>query len=443
MVVGSRGYVFTLITAFLVMITLSLILFSTQMFSPSFQDSSNQMSLNELHYFVESVKGDAGRAIAISASRAATYSIDHTITTNETYAGYEMRNCTDFTYPTPGAEAALSELIICGRLEGSKKPSQDIEKFMENNTLLDWLGRFQGNETPSSQYNVSVRFKNMSIALYDSWHLLIVSQFDFVVWDTQTGNRYTDYNVPVTSVVDVRPMEDTLPYLHYSMPATLRPLTQCLPSKLVNGSVLDDWIDSGCYQQSSRKYAAPSFLDRLEGRQNLSQKFIDRSAALLDVIGYPTQDIGIEGFMNLELLNRYNVSVNGNLSQIDYMYWNNVATTCFVDGMVRHPDFRIDAGHAVKYAVKGLDCVVTLDNLSGTYYYSPNSIIIPVDASITFVERSGTRHELYSIPVVSDNRVLYPYSILKWKFNQTGDYYLECVDHGETMLLHVTNGTMN
>ena len=108
MVLGGRGYIFTMVTSMMVLIILSLVMFQTQVFTPAYEDTLTKISLNELHYFVEALKKDAGRAGAISAQRSAAYTIDHIIKTNESFAGYVMSNCTEFNYYATGVEAAFA-----------------------------------------------------------------------------------------------------------------------------------------------------------------------------------------------------------------------------------------------------------------------------------------------------------------------------------------------
>jgi len=434
---GSRGYVFTLVMVMMVMVILSLMLFYTQISSPTFEDDTSQMSVNELHYFVESVKSDASRAISISGERAGTYAVEHVIATNETFESYSMEPCRGFNYSGSGPEAALAELMVCGSLSHTQKSAGDVGAYMENNTVGYWLnavneGKFR------THYTVRVDFRNMSIALIDAWHYAVVSELDMYVYDNITGNTYKDSKVPVASYVDVSTLEDPLVHVKAGTPVTLQILGGCSKSYIVDGSVLDGWVESGCFNSAAAKYEAPSFFDRLEGGVNLNPDFVTRSNDMVEELGLAKQDLGLESMVNIELLEEYNVSVSGNLSQVDHMYWKGVGSVCGVDGMVRHPDFRIDVPHAVKYGVVGLDCQVSVENVSGGVFFNPTDLNVPPGASITWVDKTGKPQKIHTIynNLVPSDIIIPPLGTLKVQYNNTGVYVTQGVD-GEIFTLQV------
>lgn len=435
---GSRGYVFTLVTTMLILIALSLAFFYTAISSPAYADVSNRMDLDELHYYVESLREDAGRAFAISGQRATAYAVNHVILTNETFDGYVMENCTSFRYHVDGVEAALAELMVCGTLENTVQPATDIRKYMRNNTVLDWTDRVD-----AVGYNVTVEFRNMSIALYEPWHYAIVSEIDLTVLDESSGNRYIGRGLPVTSIVSIEPLEDPMHYTTTGVPAAIHGFKRCPDTGVVNGSVLDDWIDSGCYLPSTTEYDAPSFFDRMEGRANLSSKFLDRAADTLFMVGDRPGNISLESLVNLDLLSEYNVSVNGNLSQVDYLYWSNVSSRCTVEGMTRHPGFRLDIEHATEYGVRGLNCLATVTHDGGTDLFIPPRMTVPVDTTVTWVEAAGVEHHLVAIGFGGDawegDRTLHAGSSFKWLFNETGTYTVVCADHDGDFHLDVVD----
>jgi len=437
---GERGYVFTLVTSMMVIIILSLVMFQTQVFSPSFEDTLTRISLNELHYFVEALKKDAGRACAISGQRSAAYAIDHVIKTNDTFRDYVMKNCTEFNYYTTGIEAALAELMVCGTLENTATPAVGISGYMENNTVLAWVREANANQTSGLPYNVTVRFKNMSMALYDSWHYVILTEFDFVVQDTSDiRNVYSGYNIPVTSVVDVSIMEDPSNYMRSGIPSMIRRFRECNKTLEVNGSVLDMWIDDGCYNSAGGLYNSPSFFDRLEGSIILDDKFVDRAGVILGKLGETPDDIGLESLVNLDLLVEYNFTVDSNLSQVDYQYWNRVPGICTVDEMYGHPSFRLDIDHAIKYDVKGLNCFVGVTQDMGNDKYSPGSLTIPNGTKVTWVEQFGVGHRLVSSPSAwAGTENLPSGGSFQWVFDRPDNYVITCADHGGMFILHVT-----
>jgi hypothetical protein len=431
MVLGSRGYIFTLIVSLLVLITLSLILFYTEISAPSFEDRTKRMGINELHYFVESLKKDAGRASAISAERAAAYATNHVINTNETMRNYFMVNCTALWYSSRGADAAIAELMICGTLENASKPSSDADRYMEDNTILSWIDRVNSEQYGGIQYNNSVKLRNLTIVAYDSFSYAVIGEYDFVVEDRVSGNRFAQYGTPVVSLVDVTAIEDPMMSIHYNIPAAIKPFRRCGPAYPVNGSVLDEWVENGCYNPASAPYGAPSFFDRLEGRDSLDPRFSARAVQVLGGFNYTPGDLGLESMINLHTLIEYNVQVNANLSQVDHVYWKGVDSRCTVDGMLKHPEFRIDVPHAVKYKVSGLDCAVDVIDNAGVDSFSPLAMSVPNGTTVSWYDRVGTVHQIWSdawggaVQLEASGR--YPY-----KFNRTGTFTVMASLDGST-----------
>ncbi len=396
MVLGSKGYVFTLIIALMLMLTLSLILFHSQISSPRFQDTTNKMSLNELHFFVEALKNDASRAASISGQRAATYAVDHIIDTNETFFDYEMCNCTDFVYNHTGVEAAIAELLLCGTIKNATEPVGDIEQYMKNNTILDWIDRMNNTEGGIVPYNVTLKFRDLEIVMYDSFHMVIFSKYDMKITDPASDNRYLEQNVQISSIIDISTIEDPMFYVTITerIPTAIRLFSPCVKTIRPNGTIVDQWVTEGCYFRVKNSFQSPSFFDRLEGRNQLDPKFIQRSQDKFIEMGYLPSDIAIESLMNLALLDEYNVSVNSNLSQIDADYWKGVSAGCYVDGMVEHPQFRITPKHSLAYKIVGLNCMVYMKNQSGTLNFQPPVIQVPKDTKITFIDQTGGNRPL-------------------------------------------------
>lgn len=97
---------------------------------------------------------------------------------------------------------------------------------------------------------------------------------------------------------------------------------------------------------TSEQYAnGPSFFDRLDGRLNLSSKYVDQSVKYFD-----NPYIGIETLVSPYDLDAHGVTVNKNATWIDYLYWQNkggcpVTITC----QDRLPSFKLDCPHAYYY----------------------------------------------------------------------------------------------
>jgi hypothetical protein len=431
---GEKGYIFTLITALMIMVIMSLILFQTQISSPVYEDTTSKVSLDELHYYVEALKNDAERAIAISGQRASTYATNHIINTNETFSGYGMENCSEFIYYANGSEAALAELMVCGNLTNAAEDTGDIQKYMENNTVTAWMDRVNTHPPGDTPYNASIRLRNMSMAMYDSWHYMIFSNIDLNVIDPSNGNRYIGYDIPVTSIVGISSIEDPMYSVEFGVPDAIRQYEKCESHQVVNGTVLDEWIDSGCYQSGRMEYGAPSFFDRLEGRKTMSTKSLARYSDTLKALNYTITEIGVESLINLDILETNNVSVNDNLTQIDYLYWNGDISSCSVEGMEEHPEFKVDINHARDYKIQGLNCEVEVDRPDDGNKYDifkpPKIDNLPAGTKITYVDvtdplvwGSITRTLHYASKTRGEGEdTLVPGGKLTWFFNETGDY---------------------
>ena len=97
----------------------------------------------------------------------------------------------------------------------------------------------------------------------------------------------------------------------------------------------------------SEKYKnGPSFLDRLDGRSNLSEKYVEQTKKR-----YNTTLIGIETFVDVyELKNYSSIRINKNNTIVDYLFWQNVKgcpvlATCEDRGYA----IRLDCPHVLKY----------------------------------------------------------------------------------------------
>jgi len=352
---NNQGYIYTIVTVTLVLIILSLTLFFFQISEPETEEIIAKIRMDELHYFIESVKLDFSRATSISAQRATTYSIDHILRTNESLWDYNMVNCTQFNYSGYGSQAAIAELMFCGTFNGTSK---DSALYMENNTIPDWIKRItkKGEEI---NFFINITLKNIEIMPYDSFRFAVVSTLDIIASDKLNQSFYKSYNVPVISIVSITSMEDPLYYMKTGRQSLIRYFTPCESSFIVDGKAIDYWINSECYHSSNPYFYAPSFFDRLDGNLNISEKYLQQSYLMADSMHLPTKDIGLESFVNLDDFATYNISVDLTRTWIDYLYWLNVSGDCSVNNMLEHPDFLIDNdeySHLKKYEIKGAVC---------------------------------------------------------------------------------------
>jgi hypothetical protein len=125
-----------------------------------------------------------------------------------------------------------------------------------------------------------------------------------------------------------------------------------------------------------------SFFDRLEGRTNVSAKYLahaDQARALLNQTLEPT--IGLEGFVNVSELNRaglYTLNILTNYttqSSVDYVYFQNTSGR-WIYGMPYW--FRLDAKHMKDY---GLTEFYYDPNLTETWHFDEGLGFFAYDAS--------------------------------------------------------------
>lgn len=355
MKMSDKGYIYTLVSVVLLLILLSLVFLYVEVSRMQAESTVKSIATDELHYFVESVKEDFSQAVYISGRRASSYAIDSVISTGEGLYDYSMVNCTPgFNYSGVGAQAAIAELMYCGTLYGSG--TGEISVYMVNNTVRDWVNR---TREKALQLNYDLRemeLRNLSIMPYDAFHYMVVGVFDIVIYDRLGEVSYDGYSTPVVALVDVTGLEDPLFYTQTRNPALVRQFRECSPVAVVTGTVLDSWVDTGCYHSSSQEYAAPSFFDRLDGNLSLKDKYVGQSLQLANELGTTPQPIGLESLINLDEFIEYNTTVDVTDTWVDYLYWQNIDGNCTIAGMIYHPQLHLDWEHINKYEVVGRRC---------------------------------------------------------------------------------------
>jgi len=351
---NKKGYFYTVITATLILISLSILFFYFQQAETNIYKVNRRIAIDKLHYFVENLKKDYDRILKISGSRAITIAIGYILNSSKNFTNYEMSPCSDFVYDINGSEAAISELMLCGTLFGEKVTE------MENNTILNWTKKVK--EMSKEDINIKIlRVRNITIMLYDSWNIAILSVLEISVSDR--GNfTFFNGNLTITSLIPIEDFEDPLYYLKTKDLDLTRKFKVCNLSEEVNGSVINKWINERCYHSSNESYNAPSFFDRLDGNLNLSEKYVNQTNRY-----FKNSIIGLESFINLSDFWYHNLSINfGNYTWIDYLYWQRVKGDCKVNDTVNYAinetqniTFKIDYSHKIKYDILGAECDTT------------------------------------------------------------------------------------
>jgi len=353
----KKGYIFTLVTVLISLLLLSLVSFYIESSEPEMESLTNKMSTDELHYFIEDLKKDLGRAVETSGRKSAVYVIGAIMNSSVNLADYEMENCTSFKYPINCSQAAIAELMLCGTL-GKSLPE------MQNNTLPNWTERM---ESQYGRYNVNVRVKNLSMAMYDPWNFAVVAVVEI---SADNGISYYSNNDSIASLVSIIGLEDPLHYIKGD-PDILPEFQSCQNSGSVTGEIINGWLDSGCYHESNLSYNGSSFFDRLDGNLNLSEFYVNQSRILFN-----ETEIGLEGFSNVYELYRHGVlsgADNVNLTWIDHRQWQSINGTCCVNGTREYPFigggdgypdriiFLLEEKYVSKYNILEATCGETLD----------------------------------------------------------------------------------
>lgn len=348
------GYVYTLVTVILLLLLLSVVVFYFQVSKPRLDDTVTGIRTDELHYFIEAVKKDFNRAASISGQRATAYAIGNIISSGTAFDGYVFRNCSSFVFEVNGSQAAIAELMLCGTVYGSSSGSA---RFMENNTLSDWMRRID-EFSGGLGFVLNMSLIDLKIVPLGSFNYGVIGTFETKAKDE--GNLTLFYgNISTLAVVPIYFLEDPLYLVETGQVGLIPYFNQCESTLLVTGTTLDSWVNSNCYHSVEKGVNAPSFFDRLDGSSVPQVVYQAQAEEMAELLGLPDlEHIGLEAFVNLDEFVNYNVSVNFSRTWVDYLYWAGAGSHCNVSGMTVHPDFRLDYPHAVKYNPIGMDCLI-------------------------------------------------------------------------------------
>jgi hypothetical protein len=356
---NKKGYVYTLVTITLVLILLSLIGVYFQASEKNIEDSFERVVMETLYYSIDSIKGEYSQALKISGRRAATYAINFILNSSvvEDFSDYKMTNCTSFNYSMNGSQAAIVELMLCGTLFGN-----EVEE-MRNNTLLNWTNKIKENGEVEIE---ELEVKNITLVLYDSWNFAVVSTLEISA--NKENLSFFKGNLSVLTSVSILGLEDPLYKIKTNESDLIRKFQRCEWDEEVNGSVIQEWVDSECYHSSNLSYNAPSFFDRLEGNLGLSNQYLDQHNEYFPSL---SDEIGLESFVNVYQLFLHNLS-NGTerYTWVDYLYWQEVKGKCTVNNTKQYKinetynlTFWIDKEHKEKYDIVGAKCFIAANYL--------------------------------------------------------------------------------
>ncbi|MFC2162405.1 hypothetical protein ACFLRF_01875 [Candidatus Altiarchaeota archaeon] len=423
---GNEGYIYTLLTISVSFMILSLVFFYFTIDERPVDDTLTRMTTDELHYFIESIKKDCQRSVSISGQRASTYAVNHVIAENESLDGYVMRNCTRYNYFLNGSQAAITELMYCGTLNGD---ASGTAQFMRNHTLRDWIIKIRETSLNAS-FNLNIRFKNLTMSAFDSHNIIIITWWDISGRDKTGRSYYNGRDIPILSKIPLHSLEDPGFHMHVGMPTIYRYLLKCGEYKQVNASLLDRWIDEGCFISRENTRTAPSFFDRLDGSRTLNPKYVSQHIEHAMQAGFDVKGIGLESIIDITRMSRFNITIKDGVSHIDHMYWLDTPSRCSVRNM-RHSWFRIDQEHLMDYRIRDASCQIIVSNTTGTDRFLPAAMTVPTETTISFSNPDDAPHTLQVNPDIWGGDLDVPASSsAAWKFMIPATYTVSCNEGG-------------
>lgn len=302
---NKKGMFFTILA--IVMLSLFLLTYS---FSKGMQNSRSSLDkrIKTMDNFVFSLEKDISRQMYISGFRA-MLSVNNVITSNGTFVA--------------SAEDSLEEALANGTVNGISQP------LMVGYKLQDWDSR---NKALGSMLNLNINYTvaGVRVSQDDSWnvkinasvHLVVIDKGGLASWDKQEG---------ITTKIPIVGFEDPFYILNTNGLVANKIVVSPYQTFVIGNDVsnLLDHAQSSYYIASS---TAPSFLDRLEGKNSANVN-------------------GIESLVNLEKLSSQGL-IPLNKTAVDYIYFSDAnPSSCNVIPAGMPSWFKLDYEHLATYQV--------------------------------------------------------------------------------------------
>ncbi len=206
---NQRGFFFTLGIVLLIIPLLFLIAFYTETSKTKTDDAIGKIRCDEVHYFVEDVRKDMTRAVAIFGRRAAIFAIDY-LAVNGPLENYTFRcndlcdvDCNKFSYNNNESRAAIAELILCGTINATNVT------YMVNHTMREWSDKIQ---TRGEEMNmvVNITTTGITIVQISPWEFTTIIDAKFKVSDKAGMCFYRETPIEVMSNTSIIGLEDPL-----------------------------------------------------------------------------------------------------------------------------------------------------------------------------------------------------------------------------------------
>ena len=214
--INKKGYIYTLCTVILILVLIFFILFYSRFTETETSDITGKIRCDELHFFVEDVKVDLERGLSVTGRRATIYAISNqAVGKNKIDKNYKFNctslcsplNCSNFSYPGKGVEAAIAELMFCGTLHGT------TNQYMENHSIKKWIDKLE-DRSKTAGFNVDLKPTNLKITPYDAW--TFTSDMDLIVnISDSTGMCYfLSYSMSLNFTTSIEGLEDPMYFLN-------------------------------------------------------------------------------------------------------------------------------------------------------------------------------------------------------------------------------------
>jgi len=205
---SRKGFLFTIATIILIIPLIYLVSFYSGVSETQMEDTIGRIRCDELHYYVEDVKRDMGRAVTIFGRRAAANAIEDVIQTGVPLRDYTFQctpqcDCDKLIYPENGSEAAIAELIVCGTLHGENVTN------MQDNTLPGWIERIT-EEGELMRFDVNITPFEIKVIPKDAWHFAIIIENKVRFSDKEGLCFYTENIMTAISNTSIIGLEDPL-----------------------------------------------------------------------------------------------------------------------------------------------------------------------------------------------------------------------------------------
>lgn len=311
---AMRGIVYSLLAISLIIPLLLYAIFNLEYKSIDKERTTQRILNDRLSSYINSVFFDLPRAAESSVKKALVAAVFFVESTNN---------------PLDNAELRLKELILNKSLYGT--PSS-----LMNESIYDWIQKVQ------ERGRVYGFFTNISIASLD---LFFYDSFTIVFSINLSVNISNGLDTNVSRLlnyllnVSIEGFEDPLYPLNTN--GFVVRFIKKANSTVYGVTGVDSAISNGWYLSTNE---GPSFLDRLEGKLYLSQRYLNKNITSIN-------SIGLESFVDLTELSSKNIPIKENQSIVDHYYFNN---TLIKGYLVNHSIFswnRLDDYHASVYGV--------------------------------------------------------------------------------------------